>query len=152
MILDILTSSTNYINLHPGIATAFEFLSAPGTIQLAPGRYALSGDDVVAIIEKCEGGGRENARLEIHRKYIDVQFVVSGNEWMGWSPLAACTLAAEGFSAANDFGLCNEQPQTWFEVQPGYFTIFYPSDAHAPLAGNGPVHKIVVKVAVQAGE
>jgi YhcH/YjgK/YiaL family protein len=151
MILDILTNSSKYTSLHPGIATALKFLSSPGTTLLAPGRYPIAGDAVFAIIEHCEGGGRENARLEIHRRFIDVQFVVSGNEWMGWSPFSACSLDREGFSTESDIGFCNEPPKSWFEVSPGYFTIFYPSDAHAPLSGNGQVHKIVVKVAVTPG-
>jgi methionine aminotransferase len=31
-------------------------------------------------------------------------------------------------------------------VRPGDFAVFFPSDAHAPGGGTGPVHKIVVKV------
>ena len=33
-------------------------------------------------------------------------------------------------------------------VSSGAFAIFYPEDAHAPLATSGPIHKAVVKVAV----
>lgn len=147
MIIDRLTNSSIYATLHPGIAAALGFLSSPHAASLAPGRYPIAGDDIFAIVEKCQGRGRERSPLEIHDKYIDVQFVVSGDEWMGWSPLAECTLEPAGFDTANDCGILNERPQAWFQVQPGWFVIFYPSDAHAPLAGQGEVHKIVVKVA-----
>jgi beta-galactosidase beta subunit len=33
-------------------------------------------------------------------------------------------------------------------VAPGSFGIFFPEDAHAPAAADGPIHKVVLKVAV----
>ncbi len=41
-----------------------------------------------------------------------------------------------------------DRPETWFAVKPGSFAIFYPQDAHAPLAGTGETRKAVMKVAV----
>lgn len=147
MIIDKLANSALYATLHPGIAKALAFLSSPHVTTLAPGRYDIVGDDIFAIVDKCCGRGREDSPLEVHKRYIDVQYVVSGDEWMGWAPFADCTLDRDGFSSEQDIGLCPELPQSWVQVLPGYFTIFYPSDAHAPLAGTGDVHKIVVKVA-----
>lgn len=147
MIIDKLANSTVYATLHPGIATALGFLASPHVTNLAPGRYDIAGDDIYAIVDKCQGRGREESPLEVHKRYIDVQYVVSGDEWMGWAPYADCSLDQDGFSSDQDIGLCMERPQSWVQVLPGYFAIFYPSDAHAPLAGMGEVHKIVVKVA-----
>lgn len=147
MIIDKLANSALYATLHPGIAKALAFLSSPHAATLAPGRYDIAGDDIFAIVDKCRGRGREDSPLEVHKRYIDVQYVVSGDEWMGWASFADCSLDRDGFSSEQDLGLCPERPQSWLQVLPGYFTIFYPSDAHAPLAGTGDVHKIVVKVA-----
>jgi len=146
MIIDKLENIAIYATLHTGITTALNFLSSPHVIDLVPGRYNIAGDDIFAIVDKCQGRGREKSPLEVHKKYIDVQYVVSGDEWMGWAPFADCRLDRDGFSSDQDIGLCVDFPQSWLQVLPGYFTIFYPSDAHAPLAGMGAVHKIVVKV------
>lgn len=146
MIIDTLANSALYTALHPGIAKALAFLATPQVTSLAPGRYDIAGEDIFAIVDKCQGRGREASPLEVHRRYIDVQYVVSGDEWMGWAPLVDCSIDENGFSSDQDFGLCMERPHSWVQVLPGYFTIFYPSDAHAPLAGAGDVHKIVVKV------
>lgn len=148
MIVDILSNKKLYTSLHPGIAIALEFLSSQDTTRLAPGRHTIAGDDIFAIIDECQGNGREGTRLEIHKQYIDVQFVVEGDEWMGWAPFTTCSLDNDGYNATQDLGFCNNKPEAWFQVRPGYFTIFYPSDAHAPLGGIGRVRKIIVKVAV----
>lgn len=146
MIIDKLANSAIYATLHTGIATALGFLASPHVTSLSPGRYDILGEDIFAIVDKCQGRGRDASPLEVHKRYIDVQYVVSGDEWMGWAPFADCRLDQDGFSSEQDIGLCLESPRSWVQVLPGYFTIFYPSDAHAPLAGHGDVHKIVVKV------
>jgi YhcH/YjgK/YiaL family protein len=66
---------------------------------------------------------------------------------MGWSPLAACRQALP-FDASKDVGLCNDISASWVLVPQGSFALFFPEDAHAPLAGTGKVKKAVVKVAV----
>ena len=111
------------------------------------------GDSLVLIIDHVEGKGREAARLEAHRKYIDVQLIIPGKgavaEEFGWRPAAACSQTTEKYDAAKDIVFFGDQPEIWFAVPPGYFAVFFPSDAHAPLAGKGAIRKAVVKVAVE---
>jgi beta-galactosidase beta subunit len=45
--------------------------------------------------------------------------------------------------------LFGDRPELYFTLPPGCFVVFFPSDAHAPLAGNGKVLKAVVKIAVK---
>jgi biofilm protein TabA len=52
------------------------------------------------------------------------------------------------YTAEREVMLFADRPETWFVVKPGSFTIFYPQDAHAPLAGSGETRKAVMKVAV----
>lgn len=147
MILDTLLNCAIYAPLHPGIDAALAFLSSPDTLHLPCGRHEIAGDKIFAIVEKGRGRGKDHSPLEVHDTYIDVQYVVSGDEWMGWAPFTDCTLDKNGFNPVKDIGFCLERPQCWLQVKPGSFAIFYPSDAHAPLAGEGEVHKIIVKVA-----
>ena len=41
-----------------------------------------------------------------------------------------------------------DQPLAWAALPPGKFMIFFPEDAHAPLAGSGDLHKAVMKFAI----
>jgi biofilm protein TabA len=148
MILDILQRSDRYAGFHPGFRTAFKFLMASDRDSLGEGRHEIDGDAVFAIVARSDGRGREAAPLESHRRYIDIQYVVSGTDAIGWRNRDTCDQPDAPFDANRDIGFYRDAPALWFDLPPGHFTIFFPEDAHAPLAGSGSVHKIVVKVAV----
>ncbi len=93
-------------------------------------------------------GDVRGARLEAHRKYIDVQFLVAGSEEIGWRPLGECRELTEPYDEARDVLFHGDRPLVWIELPVGKFMIFYPEDAHAPLASTGDNVKAVVKVAV----
>jgi len=146
MILDTLNEADAYMDLHPGFAKAFEFLRQESLADLQPGRYELVGDSLYCMISKGPGKSREEARLEAHRKYIDIQFVISGDEEMGWRPTEECTKIAEPYSEEKDIMFFDNPAKMWKTVPPGSFVIFYPKDAHAPMVGDGEIHKVVCKV------
>jgi len=148
MILDILGNGPLYRALHRGFDEAFAFLLNTDLAALTDGRHDIApGGAVFALVMGGEGRGQEAARLEAHRKAIDIQVTVSGVEIIGWSPLGSC-LGSEGYSPDEDLEFFRDAPVNWLTVPVGGFAVFLPGDAHAPLAGTGPVRKVVVKVAV----
>jgi YhcH/YjgK/YiaL family protein len=149
MILDRLALAGRYASMHPGFAKAFEFLAATDLAELALGKLPIDGDRLYAIAMIDPGRGRHGAKLEAHRKYIDIQCVVSGCEGMGWKSLADCRRPESTFEPSRDIGFFLDSPDSWFTMHPGEFAIFFPEDAHAPLAGEGDVRKVVVKVALE---
>ncbi|HEY2881295.1 MAG TPA: YhcH/YjgK/YiaL family protein [Pirellulales bacterium] len=152
MILDRLEEASRYCRLHPGFDAAFDVLRSTPFEELEPGRHEIMGDSLVLIFEKVTGKGHDGAKLEAHKKYIDIQYVIpakdSAAEEFGWRPTAGCTQPAGAFDKAKDIIFYADKPDLWFPVPPGHFVVFFPSDAHAPLAGAGNCQKAVVKVAV----
>ncbi len=146
MILDKLSESDRYTALHPGFARAFEFLSKTNLASLAAGRHDIDGERLFVLIHHENGKGREGARLEAHRRYIDIQYTLEGMEEIGWSPLSACRPPAGGFDESMDIGFFDDRPSSWLSVAPGLFAIFFPEDAHAPLGGRGLLKKAILKV------
>lgn len=149
MILDTLDNFRRYYALHPRFRAAFEFLAQEDLLKLAEGKYAIDGDRVFALVSHSRGRGRELSKLETHRQYIDIQFIVSGVEEAGWKNLHKCASPEGDHDEDKDIRFYLDEPDTWLTVVPGQFAVFFPEDAHAPLAGSGNVHKIVVKVAVK---
>jgi biofilm protein TabA len=147
MILDTLERAGRYSGLHPAFAAAWDFLRAQPLAALAPGRHEIDGDRLFALVGEDAGRGQVAARLEAHRRYLDIQFVVSGRERIGWRALGECAQPEAPFDEVKDIGFFLDPPKVWVDVPPGHFVIFWPDDAHAPLAGEGPVRKIVLKVA-----
>jgi len=148
MILDVLDNALLYRDLHPGFQEAFAFLLNTDLAALAEGRHEIvPGGAVYALVMEANGGGREAARLEAHRKAVDIQVTLQGTEVIGWRPLALCR-KAEDYDPEKDVVFFRDAPLTWLTVPARTFAVFFPVDAHAPLAGTGPVRKVVVKVAV----
>lgn len=148
MILDHLDKSKSYEPLHRGYAEAFAFLRNTDLNALEPGRLELLPKLLYAHVERAQGRGRAASPLEAHRRFIDIQYTVSGAEEIGWRDLASCTQPREPFDVSRDIGFFFDPPLAWVAVPPGCFAIYTPNDAHAPLAGAGPLFKIVMKVAV----
>jgi len=78
MILDCLAACERYTALHRGFADGFAFLQRADLADLEDGRYEIDGDRVFAMVARGTGRGREAARLEYHKGYIDIQFSISG--------------------------------------------------------------------------
>jgi len=147
MIIDTLGQASRYGALHPGLAKALEHLVRANVADLAMGEHELEGRRLYMIAAEDPGRTREGARLEAHRRYIDIQIVVSGTEVIGWRRLEECEGVGEAYDAEKDIGFFTDEPTAWLELSPGTFAIFFPDDAHAPLAGEGLGRKVVVKVA-----
>lgn len=148
MILSALSLSSRYAELHPLFQRAFDYIRDTDLFTLAPGRYPIVGDDLFAIVELVPGKTKGMARLEAHRKYIDIQLVLEGDETMGWKPLADCLNPVSEHSEDKDIRFFHDAPASWVPVPPDHFCIFFPEDAHAPLVGSGMVRKVIFKVAV----
>ena len=146
MILDNITGAGRYARLHPLFPRAFDYIRDTDLFALAPGRYHIVGDDLIAIVEHVPGKTKEMARLEAHRRYIDIQLVLQGDEQMGWKPLADCHNPVSEYKT--DIQFFHDAPATWIAVPPGAFCIFFPEDAHAPLVGTGNIRKVIFKIAV----
>lgn len=148
MVLDTLACAQRYAALHRAFGRAFRFLAETDLDALPGGRHDLDDGDLFVIIERRDGRGHEGARLEAHRRYIDIQYTVHGEEEIGWTALAACAEPDGAFDAPKDIVFFRDLPSTWLQVPRGMFAVFFPDDAHAPLAGVGALTKAIVKVAV----
>ena len=148
MILASLAEADRYVNLHPLFARAFAFLLDTDLMALEPGVHPIQDDRLFAIVEACPGRARAEAKLECHRRHIDIQLVLEGIDEMGWKPLAECVEPATEYDAARDIRFFNDAPSSWIATPPGSFCLFFPQDAHAPLVSNALIRKVVVKIAV----
>ena len=149
MILDKLENAENYYDMHPDFEKAFAFLRQKGLAGLPADRYEIDGERLFCMISKGLGRSRAEAKLEAHRKYIDIQYVIAGADEMGWKPTSACARVDTPYNADKDIEFFKDKPDSWTEVPAGSFVIFFPQDAHAPMVSNEEIHKAVLKIAVK---
>jgi len=146
MIIDLLDNCHNYIKLHKSFGSAFNFLQKAGLREYKEGRYDIIRDDVYALVSNASGLGKAKASLEAHKKYIDIQVVLNGEDLIGSKPLAECKMEKTPYDSGKDCVFFKDKSNFWFKLYKGSFVIFFPEDAHAPLAGNSRVKKAVIKV------
>lgn len=149
MILDNLEKLSSYFFLNSNFKKAFDFLTRPDLKDLLPAKYEIDGEHVFAIIVNDFGQKKEEGLLEVHRRYIDIQFVLSGTDEMGWKPRKLCVRPTGDFDQENDAQFFKDDPDTWISVQPDSYAIFFPEDAHMAMFSPAKIHKVIIKVAVK---
>jgi biofilm protein TabA len=148
MILDDLANAARYESLHGRFAAAFAWLRDADTSALEPGRHDVDGEKLYVNLDVKEGRTRDGARLETHRRFIDIQYTFDGSDDIGWLPAAECREVAAEYDEAKDIARFADTPASWVTVRAGTLAIFFPEDGHAPLGGTGTIRKLIAKVAV----
>lgn len=149
MILDSLKSATNYLQLSTRIRQAFDFIANHDLKNMAPGKYMLDGENLFLTIAELSGKSHDQAFAEAHKKYIDIQIVLQGQETMGWLSIDHCKHEMEPYLAENDIVFFADKPTTFLTLNEDEFVVFFPEDGHAPGIGKGPIKKAIVKVLVE---
>lgn len=148
MVIDHISRAAIYYQLHPGIEMALRYIQTTDFSKLDNGKYEIAGEQVFAIVQSYDTKEPSTEKLEAHKKYIDVQYVVSGQEKMGHALFKAQVPSRE-YQSDDDFMLFDEAPDFFSLVTEGMFTIFYPSDLHMPCIlheQSALVKKVVIKV------
>jgi YhcH/YjgK/YiaL family protein len=148
MITDTLDLCHRYASLNPRFAAAFEFLKKLPADQPL-GRFELDGDNCFALVQSYTTKPAAQATFESHERYIDIQFIQSGQETLLWAPRATLKIT-QPYNNEKDVALYAMPARTTpANLCAGEFAIFFPEDGHAPgiaYGGAATVRKIVIKV------
>lgn len=148
MVTAPLSEFKQYLTLHPAFQKVEEFLKTYSFRK--PGeRVYINGEKLFAIPALDNAKQKENAFLEAHNRYIDIQVCLEGHEIMGWKSRSDCNNPKSEFDVNKDIIFYHDKPQNYFEVPAGSFAIFFPDDCHAPLIGEGIIKKVIFKVEIQ---
>lgn len=146
MILAPISGFSRYLALNPHLDIVARALADLDPSTIVNGRRELL-PDTVFLVGAPDAVTRPSARLEAHRRFLDVQVVLEGLDTIGWAPLATCTEIDTPYDDVADIEFYRDPPVLTVPIPAGYFTVFFPDDAHAPLLGDGlSVNKCVFKV------
>ena len=90
---------------------------------------------------------KDDANYEAHRKYADIQYIISGSEKIGVTDYKTCSTVI-AYDEANDIEFLSGTGND-VVLKEGEFVILYPEDAHKPsisINESTQVRKAVVKV------
>lgn len=144
MIRGKVSDTKKYENIR--INKAIEWLKSVSK-NIEKGIYEIEGKEIYAIVQNYNSKKYEELKWEGHRKYIDIQYILSGKESMGYSNIKNMNEICE-YNEEGDYQFFSGNGEIE-EVNEGEFVIFAPEDIHMPCIGDGSfVTKIVVMVRV----
>lgn len=147
MIIDTLENLEQYASVNPRFAKAIEYLKSTDLNAQEPGKVELDGKDLVVNFSIAKGKTKEQAQLETHKNFIDIQIPLSCTEVMGYTP--ACNLPEGEYNAEKDITKFAMPSEAYIPVHPGMFAIFFPQDGHAPcISEEESIRKVIVKIRV----
>ena len=149
MVVDSLSHIARYKGLHPNLDTAIEWLSRYTPAELENGRNTIDGDRVFLSIMDAELRDAEAAAFEYHRRYADLQFVLSGSEHWGFTEEAE---SKGDFHFTKDCGFASGPENAGGILKEGCFVLFFPGELHKPgcrAPSCTRVRKAVIKILME---
>ena len=149
MVIDKLSNAKQYYGLSTRIEKALKYLENTDLANLKVGKYEIDGKNIFAIVSEYEAKNIEEGKWEAHREYLDIQYVVSGKEKIGYASINEMKMIGEYNNEKDVLFLCGEGDLLL--VNEGTFALFAPQDVHMPgiqATSWKHVKKIVVKILV----
>ncbi|WP_443661024.1 YhcH/YjgK/YiaL family protein [Clostridium sp.] len=149
MIINKLTNAEQYYGVSQRIEMGLKYLKDTDLAKIEPGKYEIDGKNIIALVSEYETKDIEKGKWEAHKNHIDIQYVVSGGERIGYANINEMKVSSEYNEEKDVFFLKGEGDMLL--VKEGTFAIFAPEDVHMPTinAGNTKhVKKVVVKILV----
>ena len=148
MIFDSIKNRAVYEKINPNFTLAFDFIEKVMREGAEVGKYEISGSDVFAMVQEYEPK-EDSGVFEAHKKYIDIQFILSGKEHMECAKPENCAVT-DPYEDSRDAALYScDGYRASLDCEAGDFAVFFPHDIHKPgvkLTDGEKVRKIVVKV------
>lgn len=156
MIYDKIENLDKYVNLHPRFTKAFSYLKQLIAGNADIGRHDMPNCDVPnAVFANVNSYNTsllsDQAQIEIHHKYIDIQIMMSGEESI-YVPTTNLLISTRTYDDMGDYELVQapaEDENVRLVMRPNMFAIFFPNEPHLPGIAHGEsvsVHKIIGKV------
>lgn len=145
MVIDTLENLEKYVTLNPLFADVVKFIKENDLNTLEEGKHFIKEKDLFVNIQTAKGKSKEEAKLETHKRMIDIQIPLSTDETYGYTPLN--DLPAEEYNEEKDITKYAIPADTYITCKPGEFAIFFPQDGHAPcISDKESIRKAIFKV------
>lgn len=132
------------------IEQALHYLRTTDFSTLPAGRHPIQGEKMIAIVQSPQTQPWETGMPEFHQRYIDIQYLLEGEEVIGYHIAQTDLALATDQLVERDIAFVHPVPlESKLILSPGMFAIFYPGELHKPcrsLAASQVIKKIVIKI------
>ena len=151
MIFDKTENISDYFAVLPELREVEKFVDSFVKGEKENKRYDIDGENLFVSPSTYVSKEHEGAEYESHNKYIDVQVVTEGREYIGWAPTSDCKVT-KPFENGGDIAFYTSDKGSLCKVNAGYFMVLFPQDAHMPclkVGDNEQVTKLVFKIKIK---
>lgn len=151
MIYDKIQYSSLYKCDNEYITKALDFLKTKDLNALEKGRHEIDGENLFALVLEYDTHPLLEGKWEAHRKYYDIQYIVSGTERIAISNIN--TMKSEGpYNEEGDYELFSGSVGELITLDEKDFIVLSPHEVHQPglsIDGNTQkIRKVVVKAMI----
>lgn len=153
MLKDNIKNSKNYTNLPDRVKVGLKYLAEADFCHMENGKYPISDDEIFAIIQDYLSKPIEEGKFEAHKKYIDIQYIIKGEEQIGVDNINNFTDSTPYDDQKDIIFLTpkDKDSASYIKLKENDFAIFMPQDAHKPslsIKNSSYVKKAVIKVLI----
>ena len=174
MIFSSIHTQDDYSNYPKAVQRAIEYLKSNDFTKMQTGVYEIEiqpeEEKEISFVCSMEENNEIEGKLlyaqvfdamtepvsdrkpEVHEKYLDVQFLVTGREKLGFTPDTGHYEVDERFDERDLIFYKKVENEGFITSTPGCFCVFFPTDVHRPQVADGEpmeVRKVVVKVSLE---
>lgn len=127
---------------------AFEWLASHDLATMPAGKYPIDGDRCFINVQDARTKDPSQCKIEGHRKYIDLQYIVVGTERFGLVNPVDATVS-EPYKGDNTFYTAPTDKIKYVDSNPQIFFLFFPKNYHQALVKAGEpasIRKVVAKI------
>ncbi len=114
----------------PVIRKCIDFLKENGGAEIAPGKHFLENSDIYVNVSEYTTKQMEDSGWEAHKKYADLQVLLTGEELIMVTDLEKMNLG--NYHEASDYLECSGEMSEAVKVDKDTCVLLLPEDAHMP--------------------
>ena len=149
MIFDTIGNLSTYRGISKNLDTAIDYLLSTDFDKVEDGKYEVDSREVHVAISTYDTKVEADAKTETHNNYIDIQYIIAGEECMKYAPKSECTPYV-AYNSEKDVEFFTSDDMVELVVSTGKYAIFFPQDAHKPAYHHSVhnVRKVLVKIKI----
>jgi len=154
MIFGDISNTEDMEKIYPeAIMKAINYLKNTDFNNLEVGNYEIQGKDIFCILAETQTKEKSLIRPEIHKKFLDIQFLIKGEECIGFARDTNNNKVVEDALEERDVLFYEDmENEICLTMKPGNFAILFPRDVHRPTCICNKIsflRKVIVKINIE---
>ncbi|WP_171011347.1 YhcH/YjgK/YiaL family protein [Haloimpatiens lingqiaonensis] len=150
MIIDRINNMELYGEAESNISKALKFMKEHDFSKDEKGVHKVDGDNLYYVVAEYQTKDLEKGFWESHKKYIDVHYMLNGQEKLLYSNFKNMEIEKD-YNENDDAYILKGDSEGEVTIKEGTFVLCYPEDVHMTgikVKDSEDIRKIIFKIAI----